>query len=199
MARFDELQTLWQTQPSPAMPAFDPAALAGAFRRFGRRQDVINMAKSALLAVVLVHSAVRLRDRPLVLLSTIGILSFCAVALIAEWRIQRRIARLNFSAASVDFVRVTIAHLKAQRNPYHTPAYLALLGSVFIFYNLMAFAAWPRLTIERRIAFHAFACAFPPLIYAFGRWIRAKRWNSDYRPLVERLSVLLETLEDRER
>src|SRR6266566_6178855 len=98
MARFDELQTLWQTQPSAATSAFDAATLTGAFRRYGRRQDLINIAKSVLLAAVLVNAAVRLQHRPLMLAATIGILSICAMALIVEWRIQRRIARLNFSA-----------------------------------------------------------------------------------------------------
>jgi len=193
MAQFEELQTLWQTQPSP--PA-TPAALAGAFRRYGRRQDIINIAKSVMIVGALINTVVRFHNRPPMLLATIGILSICAVALIAEWRIQRRIARLNFSAASIDFVRATIAHLKAQRNPYHTPAYGLLLGGVFAFYNFLVFAMWPKLTVERRIIFHVLACLFPPVIYIFGRWVRAKRWNADYRPLVERLTVLLENLED---
>jgi hypothetical protein len=199
MAQFDELQTLWQTQPSPAIPAFDGAALAGAFRRYGRRQDIINIAKFALVIFAVVRCYTAFHDRLPIALAFGGLLFFAVVAIIAEWRIQRGIARLNFSAPSVDFVRASIARLQAQRNPYHTTAYVFLFASIFIAYNIMAFANWHKMTIERRILSHAVATAFPPLLYVFGRWIRAKRWNADYRPLVERLTVLLETLEDRAR
>src|SRR5882672_2367011 len=103
MAQFDELQTLWQAQPSPATPAFDPAALAGAFRRFSRRQDIINLAKSALVVYAVVRCFTAFRDRPLMLLAFGGLLFFAVVALIAEWRIHRGIARLTFTAPSTDF------------------------------------------------------------------------------------------------
>jgi hypothetical protein len=94
-------------------------------------------------------------------------------------------------------VRTAIARLHAQRNPYHTPVYLVLFGAIFAGYNLMTYAAWPRLSVERRILMHVLASISPVIFYVFGRWVRAKRWNAEYRPLVERLSVLLETLEDR--
>src|SRR3954470_23415788 len=123
MAHFDELQTLWQTQPSPATPAFDPAALAGAFRRFGRRQNIINLAKSALVVWAIDRCYIAYHDRPLMALTSGGLLLFAVVALIAEWRIQRSIARLNFTAPSNDFVRAAIVQLQGQRNPFHTPPF----------------------------------------------------------------------------
>src|SRR5438105_918328 len=155
MAQFEELQTLWQTQPSAATPPFDPTALSGAFRRFGRRQDIINLAKSALVVWAVVRCYIAFHDRPMMAIACVGLLLFAVVALIAEWRIQRGIARLNFTAPSIDFVRAAIARLHAQRNPYHTPAYLVLFAAIFIAYNLMTYAAWPRLTLERRVLLHS--------------------------------------------
>src|SRR4051794_35742991 len=105
MAQFDELQTLWQTQSAPPAPPVDPAALAGAFRRYGRKQDTINILKSILVGGAIVQSVVAYRREPLMLGATLVILVCAAIALVAEWRIQRSIAQLNFSAPSVDFVR----------------------------------------------------------------------------------------------
>src|SRR5262245_26586444 len=131
MAPFDELQTLWQSQNPPVAPA----AVAGAFRRYGRRRDLINIAKVLMIAFVIVRILLRLRQEPLEMAAILLVLATAAIATAAEWRIQRRIARLDFSTPSIDFVRGTIAHLKAQRNPYHTPAYLLLFLGVFASYN----------------------------------------------------------------
>jgi hypothetical protein len=196
MAPFDELQALWQSQAAVAARAFDPTALATEFRRFGRRQDIINASKSVLVVFAFVQTVEMFPSRPLAGISLMLILCTATLALIVEWRIQRSIARLNFTAPSLDFVRGSIARLQAQRNPYHTPAYLTMFAAVLIGYNVLTLANWPRLTIERRILSHAVATASPAILYVFGRWVRAKRWNAEYRPLIERLSVLLETLEE---
>ena len=51
------------------------------------------------------------------------------LALIAEWRNQRAIARMNFAAPSMDFVRGAIARLYALRNPFNTREFrIALTG-----------------------------------------------------------------------
>jgi hypothetical protein len=195
MAPFDELQTLWQSQ-NPPPPAVNPAALAGAFRRLGRKHDLINIAKALLLAAALVNTVIGVSHRPLVLLTIVGILSFGVIALVVEWRIQRGIARLNFSACSVDFVRDAIARMQAQRNPYHTPAYFSLLAAVLVGYNLIVYSSWTKLSPDRRVLWHVVASTFPAVIYVFGRWVRAKRFNAEYLPLIQRLNLLLEVLEE---
>ena len=175
MAQFDELQTLWQTQPSAATPPFDPAPLSGAFRRFGRRQDIINVAKFAIVIWAVVRCFTAFRDRPLTSVALGGILLSAAVALVAEWRIQRGIARLNFTAPSIDFVRAAVARLHAQRNPYHTRAYLFLFTAIFAAYNLITYAAWQRLTVERRILLHGLASISPIILYAFVADVERRR------------------------
>jgi hypothetical protein len=193
MAPFDELQALWQSQNPPVAPA----AVAGAFRRYGRRRDLINIFKVVLIGFVLVRAILHLKQDPLEMAAILLILATAVIAIAAEWRIQRRIARLDFSAPSIDFVRGAIAHLQSQRNPYHTPAYLLFFAGIFVSYNLMTVASWHRLTLERRIIWHLASTASPVILYAFGRWCRAKTFNAEYRPLIERLRGLLETLEER--
>jgi hypothetical protein len=197
MVQFEELQALWQGQPPVAARAVDAAALAGAFRRYGRRQDIINTAKSVLLTAVLVQSVVFLRHRPMMMFG-ITLILFCGVlALIAEWRNQRAIARVDFSAPSVEFVRRTAARVAAQRNPFLTREYLVLFGAAFVGYQAMVFASWYKWTVPQRVFAHSFAAVSPAIIYAAGKWLRAKRWNAECGPLMERLSLLAEKLEDR--
>jgi hypothetical protein len=223
MANFDELQTLWQSQaslplrlPASALPGgvrqarqhldtFDvwveiqPSTLSGALRRLGRKQDIINIVKALLIVFAFVNTLVNAAGRPVVFMVSMAILFVAAVGVFIEWRIQRGIARLDFSACSVDFVRNAIARMQAQRNPYHTPAYVALFAAVFVGYNLLVVAAWPKLPMERRIFWHAMTVMAPAASYALGRWIRARRFNSGYRPVIERLRLLLELLEENPR
>src|ERR1017187_27051 len=67
MARFEELQQLWQRQPRRDTPSNDAAELTNAFRRYGRRHDLIYLGKVALLACQLIFLVTLLRHRPLAL------------------------------------------------------------------------------------------------------------------------------------
>ncbi len=197
MAPFDELQALWQSQsPRPAARP-DPALLAGEFRRYGRRQDIINTFKAVLIAGVLVQAVVTMRHRPALLFALTLMLCCGVLALVAEWRNQRAIARLEFSAPSVEFVRAAIARLHAQRNPLHTREFAILFGAVFVGYNVMVFASYGKWGLWERVLGHLLSVALPAVIYAAGRVVRARRWKSECRPLIDRLTLLLETLEER--
>src|SRR2546423_12658037 len=118
MARFEELQVLWQRQAETPVSHRDAASLANDFRRFGRRQDAINLGKTVLLVFQFVYLVAKTWHAPLRLFG--GVLTdFCIVYfLVYEWRNQRAAARLNFTARSMDFVREAISRLEALRNPF---------------------------------------------------------------------------------
>ncbi|MBS1856857.1 MAG: hypothetical protein JST11_15925 [Acidobacteria bacterium] len=195
MAPFDELQLLWQSQRTrPAQ--VDPAALAGEFRRYGRRQDIVNSVKAVLLAGVLVNVVVTMRHRPPILFALLSILAAAVLALISEWRNQRAIGALDLSAPSVEFVRGAIARLQRQRNPFHTREFAVLFAAVCLGYNLMVLDRYDRWPLAERILGHVFSVLLPASIYVVGRLVRAGRWNSECRPLMLRLRSLLETLEE---
>src|SRR5215471_9894452 len=137
MAPFEELQVLWQSQEAPTAPRFDAAAVAGEFRRYGRRQDIINIVKSVLLAAAMVQMVIVARHKPLFLLAFSVILFSGLLALISEWRNQRAIAGFDFSKPSVAFVRETLDRLRRQRNPLHTREFTILFAAIFVGYNLM--------------------------------------------------------------
>ena len=199
MAPFDELQVLWQSQPVQTPPRFDAAAAANAFRRYGRRQDIINTAKVILLLGAIVDGIVFGRHRPVVLFA-ISLMLLCGfLALLMEWRNQRAIASFDFSAPSVAFVRAAIARLRAQRNPLHTREYALVFGAVFVGYNAIVISSYGKSTVGERVFGHAIGVTLPVMIYLVGRAVRARRWEVECRPLADRLIALLETLEERAR
>lgn len=197
MAAFEELQSLWQSQDGRAAPRFDAAAAASAFRRYGRRQDIINTVKAVLLSAAMVQVVLVGRHRPLFLFAFSMIVFSGVLALITEWRNQRAIAAFDFSAPSVAFVRGTIARLRQQRNPFHTREFAILFGAIFVGYNLMVLNAYDKWPLSQRIAGHLMGTLFPIVIYGAGRMFRARRWEAECRPLVDRLTLLLATLEER--
>ena len=197
MAPFEELQVLWQSQPTQPPARFDAAAAANAFRRYGRRQDIINTAKAALLVGVIVDAIVFGRNRPVVLFAVSLMIFSGILALITEWREQRAIASFDFSAPSVAFVRAAIARLRAQRNPLQTRTYALLFGAVFVGYNAIVISSYGKSTLGERAIGHALGVILPVMIYLVGKAVRSRRWDAECKPLMDRLCALLETLEER--
>ena len=93
MVRFEELQELWQNQPAPAVKTEEAVSLAQAFRRYGRRQDLINGSKVVALVLQLGYLIVRMHGHPIQLAGGL-LVDLCVVCfLVYEWRNQRAIAR----------------------------------------------------------------------------------------------------------
>src|SRR5438874_2039110 len=103
MARFEELQTLWQQQKTPA-PRFDTASLTRDLRRYGRRQDLVNFAKIVAVGSVIGWQFARAPRSAFVLCGLALELVFVILLLGVDWRNQRAIARLNFTDPSAAFV-----------------------------------------------------------------------------------------------
>ena len=195
MAQFEELQQLWQRQPERPMPLHDAAELSQAFRRYGRRHDLIYLGKTILVACQVVLLVAMLRHRPLALfgacLADFGAIRF----MVADWRSQRAIAGLNFAAPSVEFLRNAIARLYAQRNPFRTREFYIAMGGVWIGCTLILASHWPQETVSSLLPGFVVITALPFAGYAFGRWVRRKRFEKECRPLILRLEAVLQTME----
>jgi hypothetical protein len=199
MVPFEELQELWQSQPTAAAePAARAAELTEAFRRYGRRQNYFNVVRlgAVLLQIVL---WVRVRE-PRTLLTLCGMAVLVLgelVFLFSDWRNQLGIARLKFTEPSIAFVRNTIQRLYGQRNPFRQCGWflgLTVAGGL----NLLVLAKDQQLAPLERIAYHLSACAAPCAMFVLGLRIRGKRWRHDCLPLVERLRAIERALEESE-
>jgi hypothetical protein len=192
MVQFDELQKLWQSQ-RPAAP--DPRILADTLRRFRIGQDRIYAFK--LVAVVGWFSfGVYHARHDLTLLGGLVLVVATALAvLFLDWRNRRAIARLDFTQPSLGFVRAAIIRLNLQREPYGKAFWLLLfvVGAVLNAILLEVLHSQP---FRHRILPHVLACAYPFLCYRLARWIRRHRFESECRPVLERLIVLERSLEE---
>ena len=165
-----------------------PRRCSGAFRRYGRRHDLINLGKVIVIACQLIFLVAQLRHRPLALFGAC-LADFSAILfLVSDWRTQRAIARLNFAAPSVEFLRSAIARLDAQRNPLRSARVLHrdgwCLGRLQSDVRQSLAAA---LFLPSCLPRSPFTSATPFAAYAFGRWLRGKRFEKECRPLIDRL------------
>ena len=194
MARFEELQQLWQQQPERGLPHRAAADLTTAFRRYGRRNDWISLAKLLLIAVQLCLIVSVFRHRPVTLFGACLVDFSALYFLLFDWRSQRAIARMNFAAPSRDFIRCAIARLHAQRNPFHAREFRIALTGFYAGLAIMVAGRWDKMEFPRGLLFVATLLLTPFLAFAFGRWIRSKRFNAECRPLIERLEQTLATM-----
>jgi hypothetical protein len=196
MARFDELQQLWQQQPERGLTHRAAADLTTAFRRYGRRNDWIGAAKILIIAVQLCFLVSVFRDRPVTLFGAC-LMDFSALYfMLCDWRKQRAIARMNFATSSVDFIRGAIARLNEQRNPFRTREFRIAVTGLYTGIAIMLAGRSSKMIFPRGLLLVVTLFLMPFVGFAFGRWIRAKRFNAECRPLIERLEQTLATMQE---
>jgi hypothetical protein len=195
MARFEELQELWQNQPSRTPAAFDARGLAEELRRFGRQQNWINGVKVLLLVCVFWRMPARVHWTPVALCGTLLTMAGVVVYLVLDWRNQIGLSRLDFSAPSVEFVRDARTRLQHQLNPMRR-AFWLLVVTVGGGLNLLLLAH-PAPLLSVRIARHLSATAVPFAAYVVGQKIREFRFKRECGAVLEKLEALLQALEEK--
>jgi hypothetical protein len=195
MAQFEELQQLWRCQPPAVMAPHDGAALSDAFRRYGRRHDLIYLGKTIVIACQLIFLLTLLRHRPVAAFGAC-LADFSAILfLVSDWRSGRAIGRLNFAAPSVDFLRVALAHLHAQRHPFRTREFYIAVCGFSVGCTILLASMWPRMTLFQGVLLLAVLAAEAFGAYALAVRIRHKRFEKRCRPLIEQLEHLRQTME----
>ena len=196
MARFEDLQQLWQHQPERGFTRHHAAELATAFGQYARRTDRIGIAKVAVMAAQLYFLISAFHHRPVTLFGAC-LLDFSALYfMLVDWRKRRAIARLDFAAPSVAFVREAIRRLNAQRNPFHTREFRIAVTGFWIGCALIVAGKWPSMRYPGNLLFAAMILVMPFAGFAIGRWARARRFHSESRPLIERLEQVLATMQE---
>jgi hypothetical protein len=119
-----------------------------------------------------------------------------AVILYVDWRSQRTLSRLDFTGASLDFVRHAIAELEKQREPFRR-YYWPFLGTLAVGESLLyAFTGHPA-SLWERIVWQLLAALLPFAAYELGRRVRARRFQSECLPLIAQLRAIEESLEEK--
>jgi hypothetical protein len=183
MKELEELQGLWQQQH----------LLVGEMARYQQRQFGINTIKTvtvaALLALVYAIAA-RFLHEPLVLAGFLVMAVSIVTFLVMYWRKQFRIARLDFSAPSREFMNSAVALLLGERQVFRAPALvMALLVLVGMNVMLLGLHSGPLLHVINSLEIVA-ACWF-------GLTVRKRRFQRENQPLVDRLSAIAQDLASR--
>lgn len=195
MDDFDSMQNLWRNQPPPSGPPRQAADLTTAFRRYGRRSNLVNGAKIAILTVQLFLLVSLLRHNPLAVFGASLAVFGGVFFLVHDWSLQRAVARLNFAEPSTAFLRHAIARIEGQRNPLQSREFYVAIGAFCTGLTLLVVAAAPRLSLAWRALLHVGILALPFFIYRHGRAIRLARFQKECQPLIDRLNAMFATIE----
>jgi hypothetical protein len=196
MTPFEELQAVWQSQQQPAIDAAEAVRLTRGLRDYVRRQSWIYAAKAVLVTSIIVWMLVRSHSNLPVVASTLLIATGAGWMLYIDWRSRRALTRLDFTGASLEFVRGAIAELEKQRDPFQK-YYWAFLGSLAAGENL-CFAFLHSPGVWTRVGWHMFGTLAPFAGYKLGHWVRTRRFESECRPLLAQLREMEQSLVERE-
>lgn len=187
MARLEELQQLWQSQPQPPAAAVDSRGMRLALGRFARRQNLIYSVKAVVVVCLVWLCLSWAGPSALTVLGAAILLGGALTVLITDWRSQLGIARLDFTRPSAGFVDSVLERL---RDPN------ALFRRLFWPQVIPICAGINLLFAAHSIAVHLAATLGPFAGYAIGMKLRSKRYAAEYRPLVERLEAMKKALEE---
>lgn len=194
MVEFDELRQLWQKQAQPDYAlALDGRAMREVLRRFHRRQTVINCLRASLLLFMAIFVPIRAHMAPAVVAGIAFLFVGAAIYLVEDWRNQIGIARLDFTKPSVGFVETSLRRLEDMRYPFRRTFWVFLV-SVVCGMNLIS---WPHhSTVFKTVLMHTNATAFPFLAYWLAAKVRAKRFDLECRPIMEKLLAMRQAVEE---
>lgn len=197
MVEFDELRHLWQSQAQPdSSLALDGRAMSDVLRRFHRRQTIINCFRASLLLFLVIYAPIKthLALHAIAGIALVGI--GLTIYLVEDWRNQIGIARLDFTKPSADFVESSIQRLRDMRYPFRKTLWIFLVCAIAGFNALWA-TPEHHATVYKAILYHASATVFPFVSVWLGAKIRAKRFDLECRPIVEKLLSMRQALEER--
>ena len=151
MARLEELQELWQSQPPVVAISDEP--LTRAVRGYGQRRAWINIGK--LVAVAFMAGSWVLHGQNFWTVIGAVLVVAGALALVSrDWRRQQAISQLNFSEPSAGFVRSATNQIMAMRQPDRMQTW-SLLSSMVVGMNLVLVGRLATQTPGRRFLMHA--------------------------------------------
>ena len=206
MDNLGELSTLWQNyQPdekSSERIDLKETGILKKLQKLEKKQFRINIAKTIGVILCLVFFSYTFRN-----LENIAILSKIAfawiifsllVGFIIYWKMQYNSAQLNFIDNNQEFIKNTILKLKSQQQII-THLLPAMVFSLILGINAIYFDLLQGEDITIRITLHLIVTAFCIAAMMFGLSVRKKRFNNDFKPLIEELESIKKNFKSHEK
>jgi len=195
MTRFEELQEIWQSQPQTAA-ALDIRDATDALNRFGRRQHIINAIKAACIALQTWYCFSRLGLSVYTVAGQALFVTGMVMLLLADWRAQMSIARLDFSSPSSTFIEGALMLMNDPNAGYRRRLGLSL-ALVSIGINLESLSEFSAETLVHRLEIHGAVTAVMLIaVLTLGLKLHAKRCELEYRPIRQRLTAIKLAMEE---
>jgi hypothetical protein len=198
MTRFEELQQIWQSQPQDEAPPLDIRGTTDELRRFGRRQHLINSVKAICILLQAWYCLARIG---VTLWSVTGealLVAGLSNLLLADWRTQLGIAKLDFSSPSASFVEEALERMRHPNAGYAERLGLNML-LICVGYNVLELSRTSSHGLLYRLAIQLGVTVFMLVAtLTAGLKMHAKRCELEYRPIKSRLLAMRQSLEDRQ-
>lgn len=194
MAPFEEIQQLWRNQPQSFAVTVDVRGTVNAFRRFGRRQNIINTLKAGLIVFQTWYCLHKLGISALTVCGQALFVAGIANILLADWRNQMGIARLDFTIPPAGFIEKALARMDHPNAGYRQRLWLTL-PLVCTGMNLLGLSRSGS-PLPDRLVVHMGMTAALLVTFAAGLKLHAKRCEMEYRPIKERLIAMKMAIEE---
>jgi hypothetical protein len=186
METFEELQALWQNQTTPSRISVED--LMRHVRSHSRKHVTIFAVKSTAVAMLTVVMLAVVRGSPAVLAGVLLVAAGAAVTLAVDWMAHVTLARLEFTAPAAGFVSTALQRLRRLARP-RPVQYAAVLAGLIGGLNVMEAALLHGVPWEWRLAAHLFLSTLAMVAGWGGLRVRARRFERETRPLIDRLEA----------
>jgi len=186
METFEELQALWRNQTTA--PRISVEDLMRRVRGHSRKHLTIFAAKTTAVAVLTGVMLSVLRGSPAALAGALLVAAGAAVTLGVDWMAHATLARLEFTAPAAGFVSAALQKLRRLARP-RPVQYAGFLAGLVAGLNVMVAALLHGVPWGWRLAAHLFLSMLAIVAGWVGLRVRARRFERETRPLIERLEA----------
>lgn len=162
-------------------------------KKLEKKQVRINLVKTfgvGIMLIFLCYSLLSLPEVSLMIKIALGwICCSVFISMVLYWKKQYNSSKLQFIENSLEFIEKTIIQLKSQKQII-THLLPALVVCMIIGINLIYFDLLKDLVIGNRIFSHLIISFLFLIILFFGIRIRKKRYDNEYKPLVNELESI---------
>jgi hypothetical protein len=186
METFEELQVLWQKQTTA--PRISVEDLMRHVRGHSRKHLTIFAVKTTAVAVLTGVMLAVVWGSPAALAGALLVAAGAVVTLGVDWMAHVSLARLEFTAPAAGFASTALEKLRRLARP-RPVQYAGVLAGPMAGLNVMEAALLHGVLWEWRLAAHLFLSMLAIVAGWGGLRVRARRFERETRPLIERLEA----------
>jgi len=205
MDNFKKLSTIWQSNllQQNVMKVSDlrSSGIIDKLKKLEKKHLRINLVKTitvAVLTLLLAYNILSLSNVSILTKSALGWIILSLIAgMFAYWRMQYSSSQFNFMDNSLEFIENTIIKLYSQKQII-THLLPIMVISLAIGMNVIYLDLLQGENLTIRLSLHIFMTTFLLLAMYLGLKVRKRRFNNDFKPIIEELENLKQNFKNDE-